>query len=40
MVTQVTAIARGKYLAASTTAYLVATDHVWVDATPKETELT
>jgi membrane fusion protein (multidrug efflux system) len=41
IVTQVTAIARGKYLAASTTAfYLVATDHVWVDATPKETELT
>ena len=35
------AIAPGKYLAASTTAfYLVATDHVWVDATPKETELT
>jgi membrane fusion protein, multidrug efflux system len=41
IVTQVSAIARGKYLAASTTAfYLVATDHVWVDATPKETELT
>jgi len=41
IVTQVAAIARGKYLAASTTAfYLVATDHVWVDATPKETELT
>jgi membrane fusion protein, multidrug efflux system len=41
IVTQVYAIARGKYLAASTTAfYLVATDHVWVDATPKETELT
>jgi membrane fusion protein (multidrug efflux system) len=41
VVTQVSAIARGKYLAASTTAfYLVATDHVWVDATPKETELT
>ena len=34
-------IAPGKYLAASTTAfYLVATDHVWVDANPKETELT
>jgi membrane fusion protein (multidrug efflux system) len=41
VVTQVSAIAPGKYLAASTTAfYLVATDHVWVDATPKETELT
>jgi membrane fusion protein (multidrug efflux system) len=41
IVTQVSAIARGRYLAASTTAfYLVATDHVWVDATPKETELT
>jgi membrane fusion protein, multidrug efflux system len=39
--TQVSAIAPGKYLAASTTAfYLVDTDHVWVDATPKETELT
>ena len=36
-----TRFAPGKYLAASTTAfYLVATDHVWVDATPKETELT
>jgi membrane fusion protein, multidrug efflux system len=41
IVTQVSTIAAGKYLAASTTAfYLVATDHVWVDATPKETELT
>lgn len=41
IVTQVPAIAPGKYLAASTTAfYLVATDYVWVDATPKETELT
>jgi membrane fusion protein (multidrug efflux system) len=41
IVTQVSAIAPGKYLAASTTAfYLVATSHVWVDATPKETELT
>jgi membrane fusion protein (multidrug efflux system) len=37
----VPSIAPGKYLAASTTAfYLVDTDHVWVDATPKETELT
>jgi membrane fusion protein, multidrug efflux system len=41
MVTNVPAIAPGKYLAASSTAfYLVATDHVWVDANPKETELT
>ncbi|MDR3422551.1 MAG: HlyD family secretion protein [Xanthobacteraceae bacterium] len=40
-VTNVPAIAPGKYLAASTTAFfLVDTDHVWVDATPKETELT
>src|SRR5260221_73574 len=40
-VTQVPSIAPGKYLAASTTAfYLVDTSHVWVDATPKETELT
>lgn len=39
--TNVPAIAPGKYLAASTTAfYLVATDHVWVDANPKETQLT
>jgi len=41
IVTNVPAIAPGKYLAASTTAFfLVDTDHVWVDATPKETELT
>jgi membrane fusion protein, multidrug efflux system len=41
IVTNVYAIAPGKYLAASTTAfYLVAADHVWVAATPKETELT
>ena len=40
-VTDVPAIEPGKYLAASTTAfYLVDTDHVWVDADPKETELT
>ena len=40
-VTQVPSIETGKYLAASTTAfYLVDTDHVWIDATPKETELT
>ena len=41
IITSVPAIAPGKYLAASTTAfYLVNTDHVWVDANPKETELT
>jgi len=41
IVTNVPSIAPGKYLAASTTAfYLVATDHAWVDANPKETELT
>jgi membrane fusion protein (multidrug efflux system) len=41
IVTNVPAIARGKYLAASMTAfYLVDRDHDWVDATPKETELT
>jgi membrane fusion protein (multidrug efflux system) len=41
IVTNVPSIAPGKYLAASTTAfYLVDTDHFWVDATPKETELT
>ena len=34
-------IAPGKYLAASMTAFfLVDTDHAWVDATPKETEMT
>ncbi len=39
--TDVPAIAPGKYLAASTTAFfLVDTDHVWVEAQPKETELT
>jgi membrane fusion protein, multidrug efflux system len=41
IITSVPAIAPGKYLAASTTAfYLVNTGHVWVDANPKETELT
>jgi membrane fusion protein, multidrug efflux system len=41
IVTNVPAIAPGKYLAASTTAfYLVHADHVWVDANPKETDLT
>jgi membrane fusion protein (multidrug efflux system) len=41
IVTDVNSIAPGKYLAASATAFhLVATDHVWVEANPKETELT
>jgi len=40
IVTSVPSIAPGKYLAASTTAFfLVDTDHIWVDADPKETEL-
>src|ERR1700736_5253218 len=39
--TKVPSIAPGKYLQASMTAfYLVATDHLWVDSNPKETELT
>jgi membrane fusion protein, multidrug efflux system len=41
IVTNVPSIAPGKYLPAATTAfYLVATDYVWVDSNPKETELT
>jgi membrane fusion protein (multidrug efflux system) len=41
IVTNVPAIAPGKYLQASMTAfYLVASDHVWIDSSPKETELT
>jgi membrane fusion protein, multidrug efflux system len=41
IVTNVPSIASGKYLQASVTAfYLVAADHVWVVANPKETELT
>ena len=41
IVTDVPSIAPGKYLSASMTAfYLVATDHVWLDANPKETQLT
>jgi len=40
-VTNVPSIAPGKYLAASVTAFnLVATDHAWVEANPKETEMT
>ena len=41
VVTNVPTIAPGKYLPASTTAfYLVDIQHVWIDATPKETQLT
>jgi membrane fusion protein, multidrug efflux system len=41
VVTDVPSTAPGKYLPASTIAfYLVSTDHVWIDANPKETELT
>ena len=40
IVTNVSSIAPGKYLQASMTAfYLVAADHAWVVANPKETEL-
>src|SRR5216684_2218840 len=41
IVTNVPSIAPGKYLQSSMTAfYLVATDYVWVDSNPKETQLT
>ena len=41
IVTNVPTIAPGKYLPASTIAfYLVDTDHIWLAANPKETELT
>jgi membrane fusion protein, multidrug efflux system len=41
IVANVPSITPGKYLAASTTAfYLVDTDHLWIEANPKETELT
>ena len=41
IVTSVPSIQPGRYLAASMTAfYLVDTDHVWIHADPKETELT
>ena len=41
IVTNVPSLAPGKYLQASMTAfYLVATDYVWVDSNPKETQLT
>jgi membrane fusion protein (multidrug efflux system) len=40
-VTNVPAIAPGKFLPASSTAFfLVDTHHIWIDATPKETQLT
>ena len=39
-VTNVPAIAPGKYLQASMTAFYLVASNVWVDATPKETELT
>jgi membrane fusion protein (multidrug efflux system) len=40
-VTQVETVQRGMYLAAATAAFgLVSTDNVWVEANPKETELT
>ena len=41
IVTNVPSIAPGRYLQVQATAFfLVATDHIWVDANPKETELT
>ncbi|NOG71120.1 HlyD family secretion protein [Roseicella sp. DB1501] len=41
VVTQVSSLQPGQYLGASTPAFaLVSTDHVWVDALPKETDLT
>lgn len=41
VVTNVPTLQKGQYLAAATTAFsLVSTDHVWVQANPKETELT
>jgi membrane fusion protein, multidrug efflux system len=41
IVTEVPSITPGKYLPAATVAfYLIATDHVWVESNPKETELT
>ncbi|MDB5413069.1 MAG: hemolysin secretion protein [Rubritepida sp.] len=41
IVTNVPSLQPGQYLAAATPAFaVVATDHLWVDASPKETELT
>jgi membrane fusion protein (multidrug efflux system) len=41
IVTQVDTVQPGMYLAASTAAFgIISTEHVWVEANPKETELT
>lgn len=41
IVTNVSTLQPGQYLASGTTAFnIVATDHLWVEANPKETELT
>jgi membrane fusion protein (multidrug efflux system) len=41
IVTNVPSLQPGQYLAASATAFnIVSTDHVWIEASPKETELT
>ena len=41
IVTNVPALQPGQYLAAAATAFnVISTDHVWVEASPKETELT
>jgi membrane fusion protein (multidrug efflux system) len=41
IVTNVPSLQHGQYLAASATAFnIVSSDHVWVEASPKETELT
>jgi membrane fusion protein (multidrug efflux system) len=41
IVTNVPSLQPGQYLAASATAFnVVSTDHVWIEASPKETELT
>jgi len=41
IVTMVDTVQRGMYLLASTAAFgIVSTDHVWIEANPKETELT
>ena len=41
MVTNVPSLQPGQYLAAAATAFnIVSSDHVWVEASPKETELT
>jgi len=41
IVTNVPSLQPGQYLGAAATAFnIVSTDHVWVEASPKETELT